>query len=77
MYFLQIKLQAKVRCVRIEQTKEVQIWAPYNSNTINDHHELKHQNKMDISARIIGDSQINDLYAGINWEALKTLVGDE
>ena len=72
-----MELQAKARCVRIGQTKEVQVWAPYISNTIDDRHELKHQNKMDISARIIGNSQIDDLYAGINWKALETLVGDE
>ena len=57
-----MELQAISRVVRIGQTKQVFVLAPYLTNTLDDIHKEKHSDKS-IQAQIItGDSAVDSMY---------------
>ena len=69
-------MQAKGRTVRLGQTKECTILAPYMRGSIDEDHRLKHIHKIDLSVRVCGDSQSDNLYSSIEptqWDALDDL----
>lgn len=63
-----MELQAKCRSVRMGQTKSVRIWAPYIRGSVDDKHSNLHQAKVNISAKISGDADVDELYSQDNTD---------
>lgn len=50
------------------QSKVVRIWAPYIIGSVDDKHASLHHKKVNISAKISGDADVDELYSQDNTD---------